>query len=175
VITNLQHVVSRNTPPLDSVVVSVTRIRAGTTDNIIPEAVELGGTVRTYREELRQQTRTAIERILDGVTAAHAATYELDYTRGYDPVVNDPEVAAVVREAAGDERVVEFDPLMAGDELLRLPQCVARLLLLRRRRRRGQRSTPPSALHDDEAALPVLAETTTRAALRFLNAAPVTL
>jgi amidohydrolase len=115
-ITNLQHVVSRNTPPLDSVVVSVTRISAGTTDNIIPEGVEFGGTVRTYRDELREQTRAAIERILGGVTAAHAATYELGYTLGYDPVVNDPDVAAVVREAAGDDRVVDFDPLMAGDD-----------------------------------------------------------
>jgi amidohydrolase len=70
--------VSRNTPPLDSVVVFVTRTSAGTTDNIIPEAVERGGTVRTLREELREQTHVAIERILGGVPAAHAATHELD-------------------------------------------------------------------------------------------------
>src|SRR5512132_569733 len=58
---DLQHVVSRNTPPLDSVVVFVTRTSAGTTDNIIPEAVERGGTVRTLRQELREQTHVAIE------------------------------------------------------------------------------------------------------------------
>ena len=173
-ITNLQHIVSRNTPPLDSVVISVTRISAGTTDNIIPETVELGGTVRTYREELREQTRAAIERILGGVTAAHAAGYELDYTLGYDPVVNDPDVAAVVREAAGDDRVVELDPLMAGDDfsayLRGAPGCFFFVGA------GGEGSFPHHhpRFTIDEAALPVLTETTTRAALRFLNASPVT-
>ena len=115
-ISNLQHVVSRATSPLDSVVVSVTRMAAGTADNVIPDSVELGGTVRTYREEARQRTREAIDRILNGVTAAHGATYELDYVNGYDPVINDPALAATVRAAAGPDRVVELDPLMAGDD-----------------------------------------------------------
>jgi len=174
-VTNLQHVVSRNTPPLDSVVVSVTRISAGTTDNIIPEAVELGGTVRTYREELRAQTRTAIERILDGVTAAHAATYELDYTLGYDPVVNDPDVAAVVRQAAGDDRVVDFDPLMAGDDFSAYLRATPGYFFFVGAGGDGSFPHHHPRFTIDEAALPVLAETTIRAALRFLDAAAVTL
>ena len=174
-VTNLQHVVSRNTPPLDSVVVSVTRISAGKTDNIIPEAVELGGTVRTYREELRAQTRTAIERILDGVTAAHAATYELDYTLGYDPVVNDPDVTAVVRQAAGDDRVVDFDPLMAGDDFSAYLRAAPGCFFFVGAGGEGSFPHHHPRFTIDEEALPVLTETTTRAALRFLDAAPVTL
>jgi len=115
-IANLQHIVSRNTAPLDSVVVSVTRIHGGTADNIIPETVELGGTVRSYRDEARDRTRQTIERVLDGVTSAHGATYEFDYVDGYASVVNDPRLAAIVREAAGADRVVEFAPLMAGED-----------------------------------------------------------
>src|SRR5215218_443111 len=174
-VTNLQHVVSRNTPPLDSVVVSVTRISAGKTDNIIPEAVELGGTVRTYREELRAQTRTAIERILDGVTAAHAATYELDYTLGYDPVVNDPDVTAVVRQAAGDDRVVDFDPLMAGDDFSAYLRAAPGCFFFVGAGGEGSFPHHHPRFTIDEEALPVLTETTARVALRFLDGAPVPL
>ncbi len=169
-ITNLQHVVSRNTPPLDSVVISVTRISAGTTNNIIPEAVELGGTVRTHREDLREHTRAAIERILGGVTAAHAARYELDYTLGYDRVVNDPNVAALVREAAADDRVVELDPLMAGDDLSAYLRAAPGCFFFVGAGGDGSFPHHHPRFTIDEAALPVLIETMTRAALSFLGA-----
>jgi amidohydrolase len=97
-ISNLQHIVSRNTSPLDSIVVSVTRIAGGTADNIIPGTVEFGGAARSYRQEARERTREPIARVLNGVTAAHRATYELDYVDGYESVVNDPHLAAIVRE-----------------------------------------------------------------------------
>jgi len=115
-ITNLQHIVARNTSPLDSIVVSVTRIAGGTADNIIPETIEFGGTARSYRQEARERTRDTISRVLSGVTAAHGATYELEYVNGYAPVFNDSRLAAIVREAAGAERVVEIEPVMAGDD-----------------------------------------------------------
>jgi amidohydrolase len=115
-VSNLQHVVSRHTSPLDRIVVSVTRIAGGTADNVIPETTEFGGTVRTYRQEVREHTRELIARVLNGVTAAHGATYELDYTQGYASVVNDPRLVAVVREAAGAERAAGLEPLMAGDD-----------------------------------------------------------
>jgi len=115
-ISNLQHVVSRSTSPLDRVVISVTRIAGGTADNVIPETTELGGTVRTYHQEVREHTRELIARVLEGVTAAHGATYEFEYLEGYAPVVNDPRLSAVVREVAGADRVADFEPLMAGDD-----------------------------------------------------------
>jgi amidohydrolase len=120
VISSLQHIVSRNTNPLDSVVVSVTRIAGGTADNIIPMSVELGGTVRMFTKEHREQTRAAMERVIRGVTEAHGATYELDYTVGYDPVVNDAAIAAVVsdavRETLGKDGLASMDPIMGGDD-----------------------------------------------------------
>jgi amidohydrolase len=56
-IANLQHVVSRNSSPLESVVVSVTRIAGGNTDNVIPQTTEFGGTVRTFTQRARDRTR----------------------------------------------------------------------------------------------------------------------
>jgi amidohydrolase len=167
-ITNLQHIVARTTSPLDSIVVSVTRIAAGTADNIIPETSEFGGTVRSYRQEARERTRQAIARVLNGVTAAHGATYELDYLDGYAPVVNDPHLAAIVREAARADRVVEAEPIMAGEDFsayLRVaPGCFFFLGA-------GDEHALPHhhpRFTIDERALPIGIETLTRTALRFL-------
>lgn len=120
VLTNIQHVVSRVTDPLQSVVVSTTRIAGGTADNVIPEEVELGGTVRTFSPDVRARTRAAIERVIDGVTAAHGARASFDYIVGYDAVVNDTAVAGVVAEAIRDELgpggLTEIAPIMGGDD-----------------------------------------------------------
>jgi amidohydrolase len=168
-ITNLQHIVSRNTPPLDNVVVSVTRIHGGTADNIIPEAVEFGGTVRTYRRELREQTRDAIERILSGIASAHNASYQLHYTVGYDPVVNDPGIAALVRDAAGADRLVDFEPLMAGEDFSAYLRAAPGCFFFVGAGHDGAFPHHHPRFTIDERALPVAIETLTRAALRFLN------
>jgi amidohydrolase len=168
-ITNLQHIVSRNTSPLDRIVVSVTRIAGGSADNVIPETTEFGGTVRAHRQEAREQTRELIARVLHGVTAAHGASHELDYLDGYAPVVNDPQLAAIVREAAGTERAVEFEPLMAGDDFsayLRVaPGCF--FFVGAGNDRAFPHHHPRFTI--DERALPVGIETFTKAAMRLLT------
>jgi amidohydrolase len=167
-VTNLQHIVARNASPLDSLVVSVARITAGNADNVIPETCEFGGTVRSYRLETRERTRESIARVLNGVTAAHGATYELDYVDGYAPVVNDPSLAALVREAAGADRVVEIEPVMAGDDfsayLSVAPGCF--FFVGAGDERAFPHHHPRFTI--DERALPVGIETFTQTALRFL-------
>jgi amidohydrolase len=120
VVLALQHVVARETDPNERVVLTVSRIAGGSADNIIPESVELGGTVRTFSTEARERTRTAIERIVAGVTQAHAAAYRLEYVEGYLPVDNDPElaarVAAAARRALGGDALTEIAPVMGGDD-----------------------------------------------------------
>jgi amidohydrolase len=115
-ITNLQHIVSREASPLEHAVVSVTRIAGGSAHNVIPEAVALGGTVRTFSAEQRGRVRASLERIVSGVCSGHGATYELDYVVGTDPVVNDRGLADVVRRAVEPERLVDFEPIMGGDD-----------------------------------------------------------
>jgi amidohydrolase len=166
-IANLQHIVARATPPLDSAVVSVTRIAGGTADNIIPESVSLGGTVRTYRSEVRERTREAIERTLNGVTAAHGADYELDYTFGYDPVVNDTELAALMREAAGYDRLVEHDPIMGGEDFSAYLRAAPGCFVFVGAGEPGAYPHHHPRFTIDERALPVAIETLTNAALRF--------
>jgi len=167
-ISNLQHVVSRTTSPLESIVVSVTRIAAGSADNVIPETAEFGGTVRTYSPRVRAHAREAIERILSGVTAAHEAVHRLDYVAGYDSVVNDPGLAALVREAAGAERVVEFSPLMGGEDFSAYLRAAPGCFFFIGAGNEGAFPHHHPRFTIDERALPVGIETLTRAALRFL-------
>lgn len=120
VVTNLQQIVSRAMDPLDSVVLSITQFHAGTTHNVIPETVEMNGTVRSFDAELRTRVPQLMERIIKGVTEAHGATYEFTYERGYRPVINDVEVtremAAVVEAVCGPDVLVTLRPTMGGED-----------------------------------------------------------
>jgi len=119
-ITNAQHLVSRTVDPIKSAVVSITRIHAGTADNIIPEAVQLGGTVRTFDPEVRAEMREGLERVLRGVTEAHGASYTFAYEEGYAAVINDETAAETVLAAArselGDDAIMDVEPIMGGED-----------------------------------------------------------
>src|SRR4029079_4938308 len=99
-VSALQPPVSRQTDPLDSAVLSITRIVGGSAHNVIPETVELWGTVRTFRPETREAIRESMARIAESVTGACGATADFRWVEGYAAVVNDPHVAAVIAEAA---------------------------------------------------------------------------
>jgi len=120
VVTNLQHVVSRNIDPIEPAVLTIGRIAGGTTSNVIPGAVELEGTVRMLTPELRARIPELMERVVAGITAAHGARYTLEFDRGYRPVVNDPDAADLVRRAVirgvGADALVEATPTMAAED-----------------------------------------------------------
>lgn len=120
VVTNLQHIVSRNTDPLDSLVISVTQFVAGTTHNVIPGSVKLWGTVRTLDPKLRESIPAKMERVVKGITEAHEGTYDFKYEFGYRPVINNNEVTAVieetVREVFGEEALDMMRPNMGGED-----------------------------------------------------------
>ena len=119
-VINLQHIVSRNVDPFAPAVLSVTRIHGGTTNNVIPESVELEGTVRTVDPALRKRVPELMRRVLQGVTAAHGASFTLDYEEGYRPVINDAAASALLRRAVtkalGGGVLVEATPTMGGED-----------------------------------------------------------
>ncbi|MDQ0412245.1 M20 family metallopeptidase [Mesobacillus stamsii] len=120
IVTNLQHIVSRNTDPLDNLVLSVTQFLGGTTHNVIPGSVQLCGTVRSFDPALRESMPAKMERIIKGITDAHEASYDFKYEFGYRPVINDEEVTKVieetVREVFGDETLDLMKPNMGGED-----------------------------------------------------------
>jgi amidohydrolase len=129
VVTNLQHVVSRRTDPLRSAVVTIGSFHAGDAPNVIPETAELSGTVRSFDPEVRERLPGLIEQITTGVAGAHGAEAELEYIRGYRAVVNDENVAELVRSVVPDGALTEIDPIMGGDDfsayLGEAPGCYA--------------------------------------------------
>lgn len=126
-----QTVVSRSVDPLESVVLSVTQIHAGSADNIIPDTAMLNGTVRTFKESLRQAVPATMERIAKGICSAHGATCSFRYDRGYASVSNDPAVAEVVERAIntalGAGSVIDVAPSMGGEDfsayMTKAPGC----------------------------------------------------
>lgn len=120
IVSNLQHVVSRNVSALESLVVSITQFHAGTTHNVIPDTAELVGTVRCFSPELRQRAPQLIERVVKGICEAHGARYEMNYDFGYRPVINTDWVAQTLRDIAvaefGEGDVVEAPQWMGGED-----------------------------------------------------------
>lgn len=120
VVTNLQQIVSRQISALQSAVVSVTFFQGGMSHNIIPSSVKLGGTVRSFGPKVRQQIAASIRRLVKGIAEAHGTQFELVYQQGYSAVVNDKELAAMIRDFGsslfGKENVVAFPPRMAGED-----------------------------------------------------------
>jgi amidohydrolase len=88
----MQTVVSREMKPIHPAVVTVGMFQGGTTYNIIPERVQLKGTVRTLHAEARDKAEAAIRRLVEGVCAAMRTTAEVDYQRRVPPLRNDDRV-----------------------------------------------------------------------------------
>lgn len=96
----LQTIVSRKVDPIDSVVLSVTTFHGGSAHNVIPDHVEMEGSVRTLTKELRKKVPELMDQIIKGITEAHGGRYELEYIPYYPPVINDAVITDVI-EAAG--------------------------------------------------------------------------
>nr|WP_156554437.1 M20 aminoacylase family protein [Agrobacterium vitis] len=105
----LQTIVSRNVPPTDPAVLSITRIEGGSAYNVIPETASIAGTVRAFSDEVRQTIRTRITEISNHIAAAHGLTATVDIRDIFSVLTNnDTAVEAVVfvaREVLGDARV----------------------------------------------------------------------
>ncbi|TPE46553.1 M20 aminoacylase family protein [Amaricoccus solimangrovi] len=122
IVVALQSLVSRATNPLRSAVVSVTSFQTdGRTFNVIPERVELRGTVRTLDPAVQDMIETRLGALVTGTAAALGATAEIDYLRNY-PVTANSEAetafaARVAAEISGEARVeTEADPMMGAED-----------------------------------------------------------
>jgi amidohydrolase len=96
-----QAMVTRRVDVFDPAVVTVARIQAGTTSNVIPETAELFGTVRTVSEKARDAVLADIEQVARGLAAAHGASAEISIVRGYPVTVNDVDAARFALDTAG--------------------------------------------------------------------------
>jgi amidohydrolase len=130
--TALQTIVSRNAPPVETAVVSVTKIHGGDAYNVIPQTARLSGTVRAFSREVMALVERSMKRIAKGVAEAFGATANVDFRFIFAPLVNnaaEAEFAArICAEVVGAQNVVRDPPLIMASEdfsfmLEKVPGC----------------------------------------------------
>ncbi len=100
VISALQNIVARNVNPLESAVVTVTSMSGGEAFNVLPETVELRGTIRSFNPDVRELVLERFQQITSGVAEAMGCNAEVELRRVTPAVVNDPEMAQRVQGVA---------------------------------------------------------------------------
>jgi amidohydrolase len=118
-INQTQSLVSRKADPKSPFVISICTINGGTAFNIIPERVEMEGTVRTIEKELWQKAPEWIGNILKALRVSEGIDYELQYKRGYPILKNDPaKTEKLVKIAKGLFKNIKFmgNPIMGGED-----------------------------------------------------------
>lgn len=116
-----QTIVSREKNPLESAVLSITQIHAGSATNVIPDEAELVGTVRTFSTGVLDLIQRRMQEIASGVAAAFNASVDFNFKRNYPPLINHPEQTAFAVEAmravVGDARVdTNVEPTMGAED-----------------------------------------------------------
>jgi len=125
IVTQLQTIVSRQIAPTDPAVVTVGSIHGGTKHNVIPNEVKLQLTLRSYTDEVRNQTLSSIERIVRGSAISAGLTEEYfpvsEIKDEYTPAVfNNPSLVEEVQRSfvntLGDDKVIQVSPVMGGED-----------------------------------------------------------
>ncbi|TVR42952.1 MAG: amidohydrolase [Bacteroidia bacterium] len=120
-VTGIQTLVSRNAElTKGAAVISIGSFRGGNRNNIIPDDVELLGTIRTHNEETRQLIHQRLETFIHNTAEAFGTSAEITIDRLYPAVINNPELVnnmiAVIEHSVGQKHVMEMDPLMIAED-----------------------------------------------------------
>jgi amidohydrolase len=177
IVPALQTVLTRTLAPTDPAIITVTMLRAGTTNNVIPETATLTGTIRAHSEAAREKAHEGVHRVADGVARAHGVEAEVKLVPGYPVTVNDRDfdvfVRGVARELLGARSVVELPaPFMGAEDFSFVLQRVAGSMAVLGMRPPGD--TPPAPCHSnrmriDENGMAHGAALHAAVALRFLG------
>ena len=115
-----QTIISRNKKPIDAGVISVTMIHAGEATNVIPDSVEIQGTVRTFTTELIDLIEKRMREIAEHTSAAFGATCEFEFDRNYPPTINSAAEAEfagkVMSDIVGASNVLKQEPTMGAED-----------------------------------------------------------
>ena len=130
IVQAFQTMVTRRIDAFDPAIVTVAKINAGTTSNVIPEMATIEGTIRAVSAKTRSKVHELMQQVASGIAAAHGMTAEVDIALGYPVTVNDPGFAGfstnVATSILGDNKVVQLPhPVMGAEDfsyvLERLP------------------------------------------------------
>lgn len=120
VVQALQSIVTRNKKPIDTAVLSVTKIHAGEANNAVPDSASIAGTVRTFTVETLDLVEARMRAIVEQLPRAFDAAGALSFRRGYPPTINHSEqtefARAVLTDMVGAENVFDFEPTMGAED-----------------------------------------------------------
>ncbi len=180
VITALQTVVSRNVSPLDAAVVSIGTIRGGNRYNVIADEVILEGTVRTVSPETQEKMPSRIESIAAGVARGMGGDCEMEYVKGYPPLMNDPDLTRLALSTLsgiiGEEKIVRVEkPALGGEDFSFFSRKIPAQFMWLGCRPEGVAKEDMAPLHNnrflpDEKAIPLGVEILVACALDYLAA-----
>jgi hippurate hydrolase len=107
---SFQTIVSRNNIPSDDLVISITQVHSGTTDNVVPEIAYLNGTVRTFDLSVQEMVIKRMEKIISGLAMSFEVNAKLNYQKGYPPTINHEEstnfAIGVAEDVCGSDKVL---------------------------------------------------------------------
>ncbi len=178
VITALQTLISRETSPFSPSVVTIATINAGTASNIIPEFVEMTGTIRSFTEEQREYLMRRIQELANGVAVAMGGSCEVEVFDGCPPCVNDTGMTELVYQAAaatvGEQAVDTGEEIMTtgADDMSYFLNTVPGCYFIVGAQNAAKGAKYPHhhpRFNIDEDALPIAVEVLTRAALDYLK------
>ena len=116
----IQTILSRNIPPQETCVLSITQLHAGSAYNVVPETATLAGTIRYFKDDIYRLAAERMQAICDGFATAHGVDIALDLRNVFDVLQNDEELSDAYIEAAADivgaENVSDNDPPVTGSE-----------------------------------------------------------
>ncbi len=119
-ITSIQNIISRKLDPIQTGVITIAKVEAGTTHNIIPNKAYLEGTVRSFSPEVRKMFERELKKLVENITDNYGGSYEFEYIKGYDALVNYPESAKEFELSAkkilGDDKFVYLQKPSMGAE-----------------------------------------------------------
>lgn len=115
-----QTIVSRNIKPVETAVLSITRINAGDAYNVIPQTARLSGTARAFSNDVMALIERNLRRTAEGIAAAMGARATVDFRINFAPTINDPAeaefAARVCEEIVGQANVLRNAPLIMASE-----------------------------------------------------------
>lgn len=120
VITSLQTIASREINPNETCVVSICTVHAGTLSNIIPNDVQLTGTVRTFNPKVREQLPEIIERIIKNTCSSFRASYEYEFIHGTPATINEKKSSEraerAVKKILGEKGLIKYEKTPGGED-----------------------------------------------------------
>lgn len=175
VIQSLQTVVSRNTDPLQSVVMTIGSVHGGSVENLVVDQVDMTGSIRALEIEAKDKAVSRMEEIVHGICAAYGCRAEITYREILPPVFNNEKMYALARSAAekavGAENVIDAQPCMASEDFSLLMEKVPSFFYWIGSKTPGEDSQAwhHPAFHADDRGIRIAAGTLAQAALTALS------